>query len=459
MKSSSVCASDSVISSHNINEYDRRPLYAWYVVLVLLITYVVSFSDRMILNLLVGEIKTDLEITDIQISLLQGVAFAVCFLLAGIPFGRCADLFNRRNIIIIGVVLWSIATISCGLAETFLALFLARMFVGIGEAALTPAAYSMLTDYFNKEKLGRALSIYSSGIWVGAGLALIVGGAVLNSVADAESVLIPGFGTFNAWQIAFFVVGFPGFLVALLLLTVREPERHSLNISCSSVEEENNKVSFMQVMLFINKNRRFFVAHYGGFALFTLLAQAILAWSPELLIRIHGVHPSVAGTWLGVLYLIFSVAGIYIGGVISDHFMSKGVVAASMSVGGVATLALVPFTIFFALAPGFYEAIIFGVAMAFAISMPLGVAANAIQIVSPIRMRGQLSALYVFMVGIVGICLGPASVAILTEFVFADEKSIAKSLSIVAIVVGPLGGVLLLSGVNPMKAMVLGDNR
>lgn len=457
MKYSNAYAVNNALGNTNVDRYGKRSGYAWYVVLVLLFTYVISFSDRMILNLLVGEIKVDLEVTDTQVSLLQGFAFAVCFLLAGIPFGRLADTLNRRNIIIVGVVLWSIATILCGLAETFLLMFIGRMFVGIGEAALTPAAYSMLADYFNRDKLGRALSIYSSGIWIGAGLALIVGSVVLKSVADAEAVIIPGVGTFKAWQIAFFVVGFPGFLVALLLMTVREPKRNSLRINQHQglIKEEQKATSFLQVLQFIKRYKRFFVAHYGGFALFTLLAQAILAWSPELLIRVHGVEPSKAGIWLGGLYLIFSVTGIYVGGVISDRYMSKGVVAASMAVGGWATLALVPFTLFFALAPSFYEAITYGVAMAFVISMPLGVAANAIQVIAPVRMRGQLSALYVFMVGIIGICLGPASVALLTDFLFYDEKSVAQSLSIVALVAGPLGAGLLFSGIRPMREMVL----
>jgi len=276
--------------------------YAWYVLLVLFITYVISFIDRMMLNLLVGEIKLDLDLSDTRISLLQGLAFATFFLLAGIPLGRLADLKSRKYIIVFGVIVWSAATISCGYVETFWLMFVARMIVGIGEAALTPAAFSMLSDLFDKEMLGRALSIYSSGIWVGSGLALLLGGIFLQEVAHMKSVDIPGLGSFEPWQAAFLAVGFPGFLVALLVMTLREPARRSLHSITNNDRKAGDELpSFTQVLQFIGCHRRFFLAHFGGFALFTLLAQANLAWSPEVLVRGHAVSPATAGLWLGSL--------------------------------------------------------------------------------------------------------------------------------------------------------------
>ena len=146
------------------------PMYAWYVVGILMLAYTFSFIDRQILSLLVGPIRRDLAITDTQMSLLHGLAFAIFYTFLGLPIGRVVDSRSRRKVIIIGITVWSLMTAACGLANRFVTLFLARMGVGVGEATLNPAAYSLITDYFPKEKQGRAMGIYGMGIYMGAGL-------------------------------------------------------------------------------------------------------------------------------------------------------------------------------------------------------------------------------------------------------------------------------------------------
>jgi len=162
---------------------ERSERQGWYLVVTLLIFYIFSFIDRQIISLLVEPIKRDLQVSDTQIGLLQGFAFAIFYTFFGIPIGRLADRINRKKIIAVGVVIWSLMAALCGLARNFTQLFLARIGVGVGEAALSPAAYSMITDAFPRQKLGRAFSFYNMGIPIGSGIALLVGGLVVVAVS------------------------------------------------------------------------------------------------------------------------------------------------------------------------------------------------------------------------------------------------------------------------------------
>src|SRR6185503_17082308 len=202
--------------------------YAWYVVLILMACYTLSFIDRQILSLLVAPIKQDLGISDTRVGLLQGLAFAVLYTALGLPMGRIADRRSRRNLIAVGVFFWSLMTALCSVARSFGSLFLARVGVGVGEATLGPSAFSLISDYFPKERLGTALSVYSAGIFVGAGLANIVGGIVTQAASNLQPVDLPILGTIAPWRFTFLIVGIPGLLVGLLVYTIREPLRKNL---------------------------------------------------------------------------------------------------------------------------------------------------------------------------------------------------------------------------------------
>ena len=197
-----------------------RALYPWYVVFVLTLAYTCSFIDRQILTLLIEPIRRDLVITDTQMSLLGGLAFSILYTTMGIPLARLADRSNRRNLMTAGVGLWSLMTAACGLARGFWPLFGARVGVGVGEAALSPAAFSLLADYFRPQQLARAIGAYSTGVYFGAGLALMIGGAVIQRVSNAPNQVLPFIGEIFPWQLTFFVVGLLGapFIVATPLL-------------------------------------------------------------------------------------------------------------------------------------------------------------------------------------------------------------------------------------------------
>ena len=210
----------------------RRYAYEWYVVLVCMLAYIFSFVDRQILALMIEPIKRDLGLSDTQFSLLHGLAFSLFYAFMGIPIALLADRYSRPRIIAIGVAFWSLATAVCGLSRNFAQMFLARIGVGVGEAALSPATYSMLSDMFPRDRLGRAVGVYSIGSFIGGGLAFLIGGYVINLLKRVDTVVLPLLGALRPWQVTFFVVGLPGLLVALLiLLTVRDPGRRGLRLA------------------------------------------------------------------------------------------------------------------------------------------------------------------------------------------------------------------------------------
>ena len=203
----------------------RIGTYAWYALFVFVLVYIINFIDRQILSILVGDIKRDLDVSDAQIGFLYGTAFAVFYALFGIPLGRLADSWYRGRLMAMGLALWSSMTAFSGFATTFGMLAAARVGVGIGEASASPAAYSMISDYFPKERRATALSIYSSGLYIGGGLSLPIGGFVVSRWTAAYPDPAAAPLGLAGWQAAFIAVGLPGLLLALWVLSLREPRR------------------------------------------------------------------------------------------------------------------------------------------------------------------------------------------------------------------------------------------
>ena len=198
---------------------------AWVTVIILMVAYVLSFIDRQILNLLVAPIRRDLMISDTQMSLLMGLSFALFYTVCGIPLGRMADTRSRRGLIAIGILFWSAATAACGMARLYWQFLLCRIGVGVGEAALSPAAYSLIADSFPAERRATAISVYSMGVYLGSGLAFLFGGLVIKLASAQGDVLLPVFGEVRPWQLIFLALGAAGVLFTLLMLAVKEPAR------------------------------------------------------------------------------------------------------------------------------------------------------------------------------------------------------------------------------------------
>ncbi len=419
-----------------------RPAYAWYVVGVLTLVYVFSFIDRQILGLLVGPIRRDLGISDTQMSLLIGFSFAVFYTLFGIPVGRMADSGSRRGLIAAGFVLWSLMTAGCGVAKTYWQMLLFRMGVGVGEATLSPAAYSLIADYFPPQRLATAISVYSMGIYIGSGVANILGGTVVAFAAGRESWILPVLGAIRPWQIIFFIVGLPGLLLALLMYTVREPERRGHGGRSAAVP-------LAEVWSYFGENWRTFLCHSVGFALVSFSNYGASAWVPTFFIRSHGWTAAHIGIVYGSVVAVAGTLGIVAGGRLADWMIARGHRDATMRVGMLVSIAwLAPGMVVY-LSDDPYLAVAMLAVAQFFTSAPFGVAPAAIQQVMPPAMRGQASAIYLFLVNLIGIGMGPTAVALTTDYVFADDQMLRYSLLIVTTVAHLLSAWLLWAGLKP----------
>ncbi len=427
--------------------------YAWYVVVVLMFTYAVAFIDRQILSLLVQPIRRDLGLSDTQISLLAGFAFAVFYSVLGVPIARLADRVNRRYLIAVGVALWSVMTAACGLSKTYWQLFAMRVGVGVGEATLSPAAYSMIADYFPPHKLARAISVYTMGLYGGAGLALLVGSAVVALVSDAGPVTLPVIGTVHAWQMTFFVVALPGLLVLALLATVREPVRREITGAAATASGPQGRDAVREMMQFFRGHRRIMLAHFGGFLVLGTVITAYLVWVPEFLRRTHGFDIAEAGLIYGLALLLLGTSGPYVGGWLAEKLALAGRRDAELRAAMIAGAGMIPLSVITPLVGDPLLAVILLALATFVLAMPQGLAPTIIQLIAPNRIRAQVTAIFMLIAVLGGYTGGPSSVALLNDYVFHDDNALNYSLAIVSGVLTPVGVLMLFWGLKPYRQL------
>jgi MFS family permease len=414
--------------------------HAWYGVILLLFVYVNSFVDRTILTLLIGPIRATTGMSDSEVGFLIGPAFAIFYTIAGLPLGWLADRVSRVSLIVVGQAFWSLASLSFGLGRSFRDLALARIGVGVGEASLSPAAYSIISDLFPLERLGRALSVYSMGIHIGGGLASILGGFVIDWAGEAASIRLPLVGERHLWQLVFFVVAIPTLpLTVLLLTTFREPKRRE-----SATRAQALSVGSGDFYRYFRANAGAFLCHNFGFGLLALSGYAALSWIPELFVRIHGWDRAFVGKAVGLNSMVVGVAGLIFGGFLGDLLARRGRSDSKILVGLLAVLVWLPFGVFLPFARGGAAAFALWVPMTFAAAMPWGAAAAAIQEAVPNQMRGQAAAIFLFVINLVGLGLGPQILPLVSDHVFHDELSIHFSLLSVTATAEVLAFILLL---------------
>jgi MFS family permease len=423
-------------------EEDNWPsaIEGWVVTILLLIAFTFSFVDRQVLNLLVEPIRLDLQVTDTQISFLQGLAFAVTYILMSVPLGRMVDKYNRVGIMIGGVLVWSATTIACGLSKTYSQLLFARFGVGAGEAALSPAAWSVLADYFRPNKLALPISVYLMGPYLGAGLAMIAGAEVLDWSRDVEEVSLPIVGVVAPWQATFIAVGLPGVLIAGLLATIREPNRKGRQGVMTEVP------GWRAVLRYMWQRKKVYAALHLGVPFIVVMLYGLQGWTPTILLRVYGWDLADAGRIYGTLALVAGSAGVLTGPVLSRYLLGRGVLDAPLRVAvlgaGMATLSLMtlPFQ-----SSGEMALVSIGCA-SFFVTLPLALITTVMQEVTPNNMRGVVNGMYVVTTNVVGLALGPTLVAASTDYIFQDTMAVAKSLALVAVFVGPIAVYLLNQG-------------
>ena len=401
--------------------------YAWFVLLVLTLMYMLSFVDRQILSLLVPSIKRDLGVSDTQIGLLQGLAFALFYTFMGLPIGRLADNCNRRNVIAASVMVWSIFTATCAATKSFFTLFLARIGVGIGEAGLSPGAYSLIADYFPKERIGTAISLYYFGLYFGSSLALLVGGIAVDALARTPLIAVPILGEIASWRVTFLIVGLPGLFVALLAFTIREPMRRNL---LRTRDGQPVKTSFQDAFKQMGLRWQSMVGIPVGMIFQSTCNYAVTSWVPTYFLRIHGWTAARTGKALAVIMITFACAGMYVGGLLSDRWQKKGVADGPIRVALISAIGIFFFLTPATVLPDARLTLGFLAVGMFLMSFPMGTSVAALQIIFPNQVRGQVAAVFLFFLNLGGLTMGPLLPGLFNDRLFYNENMIGVSLSL-----------------------------
>ncbi|MFA7555263.1 MAG: MFS transporter [Spongiibacteraceae bacterium] len=376
-------------------EKNYSPGYSRYVLFILMLTYTCSYLDRYVLSVLIEPIKADLGVSDTQLGLLGGFAFALLYTVAGIPIARLADRGNRRTIIAVGVTAWSIMTVACGLVKNFPQLVLARVGVGLGEAACTPPSHSLIADYFPPEKRATALSIYIMAIPVGVMLGFLAGGWIAH---------------FFDWRTAFIVVGAPGLILAVLVrYTIDEPQRGRLDKQARAQAE----ISLVEALRFVATNRALILIQIGG-AFYALSGYGISFWIAPFFSRVHHLQLQELATWLAIGAFFGGIVGAYMAGRFADYAGRKGLHWYVLT-PVIALILGLPLTVLMIFTDSPVLALCLFVMQQFVFSCYGGPIYAAMQFIVPAKMRALIVAIHLFILNLIGLGMGPLLIGIMND--------------------------------------------
>jgi MFS family permease len=412
---------------------------AGYVLVLLMLGYVLSFFDRQLLVALIEPISRDLNLTDTHFGLLYGFAFALFYTVVGLFFGRLVDSVHRPRLLAGAIVLWSLATAACGLAGSFTELFLARMMVGVGEAALAPVAYSLIADLFDARRRARAFSFYAMGIYLGTGVAFILGGKLVGWLNGLPPISPPwGGGVLAGWHLAFMVAAVPGLLLALALLLVRDPRPAG-----EAAAPQADRSTFRNFLTHARLNWKALASHHAGFAMHTGYGYAIASWSPAFFLRHHEWPIAQVGLTLGALLLTAGPLGAILGGVIADRMLRRGIADAYLRLSAIVCLAQIGAVAVMVLAPDPWMGVVGAALAILTMGMTAGPAGAALQLITPAKLRGQGGAVYTFVANLAGLSLVPLLVGLCTDYLFHRPDLVGLSLLLVGAVVLTIGAAVL----------------
>ncbi|MDR3511678.1 MAG: MFS transporter [Caulobacteraceae bacterium] len=404
---------------------------------------ILYYTDRFILNLLVDPIRAELHINDTQVSLLQGVAFAVVYALAGLPFGRFADVLPRRGVIMAGVVTWSAATVACGFAHSFGQLFAARVAVGIGEAALAPAAVSMIADYFPPQRRGAAIGVFLTGMAIGGGMAIVAGGGLLQAANAGLFRRLPLMAGLAPWREVLVLLGLPAVVILALLLTIQEPARHGRAASGAALPLKDVVRGFAS-------RAPVLLPLYLAVALASAGDFSLQNWTPALLSRRFHMGPGEIGSTLGAIAIAVGVVGSIFGGVLSDRLARRGgprarlkasLTAALIGLGGAGI----------ALAGSGYQAMGFFTLWLLMASFSETIGITLVQELVPNEMRGVGASLVSLFNMLIGLGLGTSLTAVFTDHVYRNPQAVGWSITSVMAPAGVLSVLLFWRALTALK--------
>jgi len=418
-----------------------RARTAWYALFVLTVCYTLSYVDRQIIAFLVDPLKQELSISDTKIGLLQGIYFAIFYTFVGLPMGWLADRYSRRNIVAAGVFFWSVMTTLSGFARSYVTLALARMGVGIGEATTNPCAFSIISDYFPRERLSTALSIYMMGIQLGSGLALIIGGVVVHAITQMPPVELAPFGTIAPWRLTFMAVGLPGLLFTLLVFTFKEPVRRALMLDAQGKRQTVALPDALRQVLTRWQSVFGIALMIGSQA---LCNYTLLSWGPAFFERVHHWPRNKIGLTLGLITLGSGCIGLITGGRLADYWQRRGVGDGTLRVGLISLIGVgifLPTAMIQSQASGTVMTLVIAV---FFVGLPIGCGYAALQYIFPNQIRGVASAIVLFVVNFTGLGLGSLLPGLLNDQWFQDPLKVGQSIALTVVIASSLGAMVVL---------------
>lgn len=432
--------------------------YAWYVLFVLTVCYTLAYVDKQIIALLVGPIKQHFGLSDTAISMLIGIAFTGSYVLMGLAFGRWVDRGNRRNILMMGGVLWTGGAMATGVSPSYAAMFVSRIWVGGAEAAMYPSGMSMIADYFSPRLLARAVSIFLLAAYIGGGMSLIFGGATIGYFQSLGEITLPVVGPMQPWQMVVVSVALIGLVPILLLMTVAEPARQHGDMSpLAQGAASGEKLSFSEGLRFIRRKRSFYYAFYVGISLELMTLYSLPAWAPSFLIRHFELPASRIGLQFGSVMLVAGSLGTLLAPYFAVLLGKRGHPAAHMRGTAFIVAAMVPCAIAVPLVSTYAVALgaLGGLVFLSAAATSLGT--TSLQLFSPNRLRGLANAIYLGVATIIGQALSPTLVALCTDYVFRDPGKVGWSIGLVCSIASVGGAILLALGARGFREHEVGQ--
>ncbi|TAK54316.1 MAG: MFS transporter [Gammaproteobacteria bacterium] len=413
---------------------DASAWRAWCTTILLALTATLAYIDRTLLNLLVEPIKADLSLSDTQVGVLQGVAFSLFYGTLSVPIGRLADATSRKRVIMTAMLAWSAVTAATGFATSYLTMFLCRAGVAAGEAGVSPASGSMIADLFPRARLALPMSVYTMSIYVGSGLALFLGGWMIGQFEGQPTVAVPLLGEMVPWRASFVIVGLLGIPWFLLIgVALREPRRTE-HTTYQLQRNAEGSLSIREVAGFLLRYRSFFAGHFLGFTLALAMISGMLAWMPTILIRVFSMPIEEVGRAFGLAYILCGLAGAFLGGWCSNRLSARGRRQAPLELAMLAPLGALACTAGLLLVDDPTLALALCGGTVFFIAPTISLSAAAYLLVTPNRVRAQVSGLFLMVTGVLGIGTGPIIVAMITDGVFADEGMLHYSLAAAGVV-------------------------
>lgn len=386
---------------------EKVPAYSWYALGILTAVYVLNFLDRTLIYILFTPLKQEMHFTDLQLALLGTTSFVIFYTLLGVPFGRLADRTVRKNLIGTGLAIWSLFSGLTGFADGFWTIFFCRVMVGVGEATLGPAALSLLSDYFPVRMRATAQSIYSSGIAIGGGLAFFLGGWI---------------GQAFGWRWAFYLLGFPGLILAVLVFFLREQPRGRTESTASMQSTRDWRLLFRSVPL------RYI---YVGYALYALSSNNLGIWGPTFFVRVHGLSLVTVGTAAGILSIVIGIPAMILGGYVSDR-LSRRFSGGRMALTAWAALLSIPLWIGVLFANNLFLIVILNVVLYALALMWVGAATADVHDLAGPHLRGLAIGIFFSTVNIVAYGIGAPLIGRISDVLGVGTNPEAMRFSLLA---------------------------